>query len=298
MRLRVEERPPRVGLDLDAGPSARGPQRGGQPDRQRHRAGCRLEAVAVGHKHRSGRRPQRQPDVDAGLAAHQRSGGDVVGRAVGAEEDDLVGAAQPAAAQPQGGAAGRRLAVLAAPHARPPQQLRRGPHDDPGRRGRGRRGARRPVRGGRAGRDGGAARSLLGPSRGCGERQRDACGVCDCAPASSRGHPPMGHALLLDRWPAGLADGLARPHALPGGNAWIRPNNLRVPRSARPRRIRPMFVERRAVYARSPDGGVATITSPNEGGGVPGCARSVALWVDSGFSRRSSRPWRRPPGCS
>ncbi len=266
---RVEERAPGMGLDLDAGRSARGSERGRQRDRQRLPAGRRLEAVAVGHDQRPGRRREREPDVDPRRGARQRSGRDVVGAALGAEEDHLVGAPQRAPAQPQRRAGGRRRAVVAAPQARPAHQLGRGAHDDPGRRRRGGRGARRAIRGGRPGRRG-RATGVLGPRGRGSERQRDAGGVCDCAPASSRGHPPMGHALLLDRRPAGLADGLARPHALPGGNAWIRPQTFGSPVPPVPGGFgRLCGGTARSICMRT-GRGVVTITCPKEGGGMAG----------------------------
>jgi len=233
----VEERAPRVRLDFDAR-RAGGPQRRRRRDHERHRARRRFQAVAIGHQQRAGGGTERDAHVDGGRRAPQRSGRHVVGTALGAQEDDLVCAPEPAAAQPQEGAAVARLPVLAAPHARPPLQLRRGTHHDPRRRGRGGRSAGRAVGGGRRRRDGCAPRAVLLRGSGSHERQRHADGICGCAPTVPRGHPPMGHALLLVEWPAGLADGLAHPHALPGGNAWIRPR-VRVPRSARPKRIRP-----------------------------------------------------------
>jgi hypothetical protein len=115
----VEERARRADLEVDRGP--RGAQRDGRGlDAQRGRDGRGLRAVAVEDRDRAARRAERHTDVGVAPGAGQRLGGEVVGVAVGAEEEDLGGAAEAAAldADDRAGADGAPRAVgPAADHA-------------------------------------------------------------------------------------------------------------------------------------------------------------------------------------
>ena len=189
-----------------------------------------LQAVAVGHEQRAGRGAERHADVDDVLAcaaaARRRRRRPSPG---GAEEDDLVRAAEPRA---RARARARRCAaVVASAHARTQRHERScgaGRTTTPGGgAGELRRGARR-----RAGR---GAAGATGRRRGQAKRERAAT-----AGARRRMHVVRPRRVAaLPRWrairscssrrPTGLADGLAHDHALPGGNAWIRPRTTVPP---------------------------------------------------------------------